>query len=131
LATIPESSVSAIEALGRNVQTIIMGGSESNVDSQKVAKKVLESNIKNVILFPTTGEKIWKALRLAQLSQGKKLPKHFFVNNMADAVKLAYQWTEKEKICLLSPAYPSFSLFKDYKERGNLFKKYVKKYGKR
>lgn len=131
LATIPESSVFAIEVLGKNVQTIILGGSENNVNPQKVAKKVLESKIKNVILFPTTGEKIWQ--EIIKLSPGQtsvKLPRHFFVNNMPEAVKLVYQYTQRGKICLLSPAYPSFSLFKDYKERGNLFKKYIKKYGR-
>jgi len=118
-----------------------------------LAKRILRAEIKNVILFPTTGQRIWKSIRLASLtraerrvkknkcsslSQGKKLPKHlavsrikpFFADNMPDAVKLAYQHTKKGKICLLSTASPSFSIFKNYREKGDLFKKYVRKYGR-
>ncbi|MFH1462423.1 MAG: UDP-N-acetylmuramoyl-L-alanine--D-glutamate ligase [bacterium] len=135
LATIPEATIAALEALGNKVETIMLGGFDRNIDFKKLAERVLKSKIKNVILFPTTGEKIWQ--EILKLSQGRGEPKHFFVKEkngaqyMETAVKLAYQHTKPGKICLLSTASSSFSIFKDYEEKGNLFKKYIKEYSKR
>jgi len=134
LSTIPETTILALDYLGNKVQTIFLGGFDRGISFKKLAKRILKSKIKNLILFPTTGEKIWRAIiSLKKENQFKA----FLVQRassgaqyMKDAVKLAYQYTKKGKICLLSCASPSFSIFRDYKEKGNLFKRYVKMYGK-
>src|SRR5262249_13342209 len=124
IATVPDATLAALEALGSGVQTLLLGGHERNLDFTEFGKQ-LPANIKTVILFPPTGVRIWKAIE--QNSKHPVLPEAFFVRDMDQAVTLAYQWTEPGKICLLSPASPSFGMFKDYRERGDLFKAFVRK----
>ena len=47
------------------------------------------------------------------------------VNNMEEAVRVAKKVTKKGTSCLLSPAASSYGFFKNFKDRGNLFKKLV------
>jgi UDP-N-acetylmuramoylalanine--D-glutamate ligase len=133
LATVPEATIAAVETFGKEIGTIILGGFDRGQNFKDLAKKILESKIGTVILFPTTGERIWQEILSSRkrFSRNYRLPKRLFVNNMRGAVELGYQYTKPGKICLMSPASASFNLFKDYKERGNLFKKLVKEFAKK
>ena len=118
LATIPEAAILAMDTLGKNVHTMILGGYDRGLKFEKLIQRLDKSKVEHLILFPTTGKKIAKSKK-----------KHTFVDTMADAVKLSYKLTPEGKICLLSPASSSFNLFRDYKDRGEQFKKFVKLYG--
>ncbi|MGD0576614.1 MAG: hypothetical protein ABSA74_00880, partial [Candidatus Staskawiczbacteria bacterium] len=50
--------------------------------------------------------------------------------SMEDAVKFAYKYTQKGEICLLSCASPSYSLWKDFEEKGDQFKAQVLHFSK-
>jgi UDP-N-acetylmuramoylalanine--D-glutamate ligase len=47
-------------------------------------------------------------------------------SSMQEAVRFAYKHTEKGKICLLSTASPSYSMWKNFEEKGDLFQEYIK-----
>lgn len=114
--------------LSNGVKTLITGGFDRGLDFKNLAKEILKSRIKTLIFFPTTGQKIWKEIEIdAKALKTKQLPSRFFVDNMKDAVILAYRETKRGEICLLSCASASFNLFKDYRDRGNSFKYNVKK----
>jgi UDP-N-acetylmuramoylalanine--D-glutamate ligase len=123
IATVPDAALAALDALGSNVQTLILGGHERHLDFTELGRR-FPSTVRTVVLFPATGVRIWAAIEAH--SRNVALPEAFFVREMEQAVKIAYQKTEPGKICLLSPASPSFGIFKDYRERGDLFKAFVR-----
>lgn len=124
LATIPEATIMALKALPE-VDTIILGGHERNISYDSLAEHLC--NIKNMVLFPTSGRKIAAAVGdYCKENNIREFPNFFYASNMKEAVDFCFRRTEKGKTCLLSCASPSFGLFKDYKDRGDQFKKYVK-----
>jgi UDP-N-acetylmuramoylalanine-D-glutamate ligase len=124
LATIPEATIAALDALGQGVATILLGGYDRGLDMGGLARRLRHSDVGTVILFPPSGARICEAIEREYRGE-VSLPKTFFIDDMRAGVALAYQNTPQGRICLHSPASPSFGLFKDYIERGDLFRRYV------
>lgn len=117
IATIPEATINAIETL-KNVNTILVGGKDRGVELTELIDYLNKSNIENIICLPKTGEYI----------APKMIDKNVFsVENLEQAVKIAKEVTKKNTICLLSPAASSYGYFKNFEERGKIFKDLVSK----
>jgi UDP-N-acetylmuramoylalanine--D-glutamate ligase len=131
IATIPPATIAALKAMGDSVETLIIGGSDKGLEVKQLRDYIIkESSIKTMLLFAPTGDDIQKSLvEQKKVNPRNKIPQMFKVKSMEEAVKLAYKYTAKGKICLLSPASASFNLFKNYKERGDIFIALVKKIG--
>jgi UDP-N-acetylmuramoylalanine--D-glutamate ligase len=120
LATLPQATVEALKTL-EETETLITGGFDRGLDYKDLAKAIVQSGIKTLILFPTTGERIWKEI----CEETGTPPDKFDVTTMQQAVRIAFAETTPGKICLMSPASASFNLFKNYKDRGDQFKQQV------
>ncbi len=135
LSTIQESAVAAIDAFGREVETLIAGGFDRGQPHGRLAKKILDSDIRTLILFPTTGSRIWRELASAAKKSGRAARrreiKHHFAGNMEEAVRMAVANTGKGRVCLMSCAASSFSIFKDYREKGSRFRECLERYARR
>lgn len=118
IATIPESTINAVNAL-KNVNTIFLGGNDRGVDLRGLIE-FLKNNetIENIVCLPKTGEYIRDGL----VDSNKKVK---FFEDLKPAVDWAMSVTKKDTICLLSPAASSYGYFKNFEERGKLFKQYV------
>lgn len=117
IATIPASTINVIETL-KDVNTLIIGGKDRGIDYTEFAEFLGKTGIEHLICLPDTG---WK---IADMVVNENMEK-YIVNNMEEAVRFAKELTKKGSICLLSPAASSYGFFKNFQERGNLFKKLV------
>lgn len=121
IATIPEATIEAVKAL-KNVNTIILGGFDRGIDYNILAEFIAASCIDNLIFLGDAGNRIMESLKQYKV-KGKF---QVFVKDMEEAVKIAKEKTLKAGICLLSPAAASYDMFKNFEERGRVYKKLVK-----
>lgn len=121
-STTPESTILDLKSFARPIIQIA-GGADKGADFKNLAQEI-STRVKFLVLLPGAGTKRIKE-ELANLKFPKEKMKE--VKNMSRAVKVAAAKAEENDIVLLSTACASFGIFKNYKERGNLFKEYVKK----
>jgi UDP-N-acetylmuramoyl-L-alanine---L-glutamate ligase len=127
ISTTPESTLAAIEVFKDRLGTIILGGEDRGYNFKKLAAKIFELKIQNIVLFPNSGKSIWREIVKAFGRSKSPLPKKLETKKMAEAVRFAYKNTSPGQVCLLSTASPSYSVFKNFKEKGDLFKQEVRK----
>lgn len=116
ISTTPESAIAALDALGEDVATIILGGQDRGNDFAELADRLKDSNVKTVLLFPGSGPRIRDAIE--KVGATIEL---IDVASMEDAVRLAKEKTPAGAIALLSTASPSYGMFKNFEEKGDSF----------
>jgi len=124
ISTTPESTMAAIETL-KNVKTIFLGGLDRGYDFAVLIESLKRYDVVNIVLFPDTG------VRIKQLLENEKdyHPNIFETHDMKSAVDFAFKNTPEGCVCLLSTASPSYTLWKNFEEKGNQFQKFVKSSG--
>ncbi|MFA5872108.1 MAG: Mur ligase family protein [Parcubacteria group bacterium] len=116
ISTTPESTIAAIKTL-KNIGTIFLGGEDRGYDFRELEKTLQKYKIKNIVLFPKSGQRILKSRKGFNVLETRSMQK---------AVEFAFKNTGKGKICLLSTASPSYSLWKNFEEKGNEFQEAIK-----
>jgi len=118
ISTTPESTIAAIKTL-KEVDTIFLGGQNRGYDFHNLEKEIIKNNISNLVLF--SDDNIINEKNNFNILETKSMKK---------AVDFAVKNTKKNKICLLSTASPSYTIWKNYQEKGNQFKKFIKNHKK-
>ena len=117
--TNPDSTIKAIESM-QAPTILIAGGYDKGVPFDALAQSVIASGyIRGVVLMGATRERIKKALFEAGFSNIT------MAAGLAQAVQDSFRLADYGDNVLFSPACASFDMFRDYEERGRIFKQIV------
>ena len=121
-ATTPESTIIAIKSFKPPI-VLLAGGADKGANFKSMAQAI-KTRVKFTVLFKGIATpRIEKELKRAGYPKSQVK----VVNDIKSAVKLAREKIGKSGTVLMSPACASFGMFKNYKERGALFKEAIKK----
>lgn len=115
--TNPDAAIKALEAYDVPI-VLIAGGKNKGVSFTEFAEKIKEK-VRVLITVGIHGYQIEEAAR----EQG--FTNIFLARDYPHAVQLAYEHAHPGEVVLLSPACTSWDMFKNFEERGELFKKLV------
>ena len=120
-STTPETAIAAIKAF-ENPEILILGGSTKKSDFKELGETIL--NAKNIKAIIGVGEEWLRIKFLIPNFAGKIIED---CKNMKQIVKATTEIAKEGDVVLLTPACASFDMFKNYKERGEMFKEEVGK----
>jgi len=117
-ATNPDAVIKALEHFQKEV-TLILGGLDKGMDFNTLIPAV-KDKVLNLILIGASRELLFKIF--SEIQHEYMI---FKADSLEEAVSKGMEITKVNNIFLLSPACASMDMFKDYKDRGDQFKKIV------
>ena len=115
-----DSTKSAIGSFDNKIILLLGGFSNQELNKEKIIDTTKSKNIHKIICFGKIGENIHKILTEYKSS--------IYIKNFESAILKSIEYSLNKKSILFSPGFKSFDEFKNFEERGNMFKKIVHNY---
>lgn len=129
ISTTPESAIAALDALGERVTTVLLGGQDRGYDFTPLAQRLKDSSVHTVILMGESGKRIQEALEKAnvqlEIVEAGTMQEAVVHAKQIRKLQIANREIAHAPIVLLSPASPSYGMFKNFEERGDAFKQAI------
>lgn len=119
IATVPEAVIEALKAIP-NVDTLILGGFDRGLNYDSLIQFISNSDVRNIVFLGEVGKRLSREMK----SLNKQM---LFVKNLEASFSFIREQTRKGKSCLLSPAASSYDQFRNFEERGHIYKKLARK----
>ena len=121
IASSPSRTTAGLRSFAQKV-ILIAGGKDKGVPFDSLGAEIV-GHVKKLVLTGLTADKIRAAVENAPGYAGE--PEIYTVEGFRDAVVQASRLAEPGDVVILSPACTSFDRFKNFEERGNVFKQIV------
>lgn len=116
--TNPDAAIKGIQAMNR--KTLLIGGGYDKDSEYEEWIEAFDGKVKYLVLLGQTREKIAEAATRVGFHD------IILVDTLEEAVNTCAKLAEPGEAVLLSPACASWGMFKNYEERGDKFKEFVK-----
>jgi len=113
-ATNPDSTYKALAAFSEPI-VLIAGGRNKGIEIEPLARAIA-GRVSALVTIGETGEELARRAGEAGLSKVER------ATDLADAVRKAAALATPGSVVLLSPAFTSYDMFRDYEDRGRRFK---------
>jgi UDP-N-acetylmuramoylalanine--D-glutamate ligase len=113
-ATNPDSTYKALAAF-REPIVLIAGGRNKGIEMEPLARAIAD-RVLALVTLGETGEELARRARDAGLQRVERAA------DLKDAVRKAAALASPGSVVLLSPAFTSYDMFRDYEDRGRRFK---------
>lgn len=116
ISTIPDAAIRALEAVPE-AYTILLGGMDRGIDYSELTDYIFAHPEYRYICSYDSGKRIYEAVG--------DLDYTYYIETLEAAVRYAEEITPAGRAVLLSPASASYGYFKNFEQRGEMFKTYV------
>ncbi|MEO8290828.1 MAG: UDP-N-acetylmuramoyl-L-alanine--D-glutamate ligase [Gaiellaceae bacterium] len=116
-ATNPDAAERALSAYPPGIR-LIMGGSRKGIPFKSLAERASRAGVARAYLIGDSADDIAEALAAAGV-------RFTHSGDLPAAVRDAYEDAEPGEVVLLSPACASYDQFRDFEDRGDLFRELV------
>ena len=113
ISTIPSATIEAISSV-KNAGCILIGGMDRGINYDALIKFIDSHTGYDYIFSYDSGRRIYNSVA--------KTPNCRYAATLEEAVKLAVSITPPGKAIILSPASASYGYFKNFEERGDVFR---------
>ena len=116
ISTIPQAAIAAVQTIP-NVTFLLLGGFDREIDYTPLVDYLVANPLKHILYTGKAGARMFEMLKNAGYLGDIKNFK-----DLNEAFEIIKSLSKNGDVCLLSPAAASYDQYKNFEERGRIFK---------